>query len=223
MALVTKVEPIQDWIEITADRTLSPQARSTAVANYAREQIEEASAANRRVAGREVPRKQFVDGREGAQLDTVDPDGGIIVAEWDLVLEVLRAIAVMLVERSPVVKGDYVRGHRLFADDVEVANTDAGIPFAETYSFVNLVPYARKIEIGKTKSGRPFVVQVPNRIYERTAKDAQGRFGNIVKIRFSYRSPLMTYQATGSLGARHSRRGGVERETRAPAIIVSVR
>ena len=51
-------------------------------------------------------------------------------------------------------------------------------PLASEYVFLNTVPYARKIEIGKTESGRDFVIQVPNRIYERTANDAQARFGN---------------------------------------------
>ena len=47
------------------------------------------------------------------------------------------------------------------------------IPPADEYVFINPVPYARRIEVGKTKSGRPFLIQVPNKIYERTAKDAR--------------------------------------------------
>jgi hypothetical protein len=50
----------------------------------------------------------------------------------------------------------------------------------------NPVPYARKIEIGKTRSGRPFVIQVPPRIYERAAMALRSKYRNVASIRFTY-------------------------------------
>lgn len=226
MSIRTKIEPIEDWVKLTVDETLSPAARSEAIADFARERIADAEQANKTVLGR-VPRVEvFVDGRFGAALDTVKPDHGVIVAEFDLVTDVMRWIGDTLRDRSPVVSGAYRDAHTLFADGREVP-LGAVIPYAEEYVFLNPLPYARKIEIGKTKSGRNFVVQVPNRIYERTAKDAKSRFGNIAKIRFSYRAPIggriLNYQSAGTARAALSRRGGLERTSRVPAITLKLR
>ena len=109
-------------------------------------------------------------------------------------------------ERSPRVSGRYIRGHRLFIDGGEFIGKDIPVG-AEEYTFINTVPYARKIEIGKTKSGRAFVLQVPNRIYERTAKDARRRVGNSVDVKFTYTSLS----------------GAASRGNRFPAIIVRPR
>ena len=138
-----------------------------------------------------MPLTVTVDGVPNAPLETVDPDGGSIIAEWDILVDgLLRWIAEQLVARSPVVSGAYRRGHTLYVDGTEVPIGGDIRPSAdaEEYVFLNPVPYARKIEVGKTKAGRAFVIQVPNHIYERTAKDARARFGNQAKIRISVRS-----------------------------------
>lgn len=223
MAIVTKVEPIDDFVEAVVREDLSREGRQKALAAFARTRLGEAQEANRAVLGAKPRHVTFVDGRRGAALENVDPDRGRIVFEFDLVRDMLVAIAKLLDERSPVRSGAYRRGHRLFAAGVEVLPTDPNIPEAEDYTFVNLVPYARKIEIGKTKSGRDFVVQVPNRIYERTARDAGRRYGNLAKIRFSYRAPIGGAIVPYRSGSAASRRGGIERASRAPAIIVSLR
>lgn len=103
---------------------------------------------------------------------------------------VLRWIAAELRARSPVLSGDYRDGHLLFGDGVELmsaAEVEGGavIPAARIYTFANDRPYSRKIEIGKTREGRDFVVQVPNRIYERVAAEAAGEFPGF-DISFSF-------------------------------------
>lgn len=223
MAITTRIEPIASFVEIVAREDLSPKAKSGAVAAFAREQLLAAQESNKRVLGRTPGHKTFVDGRQGAALETVRPVNGTIVFEFEMVADLVRAIAAMLVERSPIRHGGYLRGHRIFADGVEVRSTAGGVPAAIEYTFLNIVPYARKVEIGKTKAGRAFLIQVPNRIYERTARDASRRFGNIAKITFSYRAPvgggIVKYRA----GSAASRRGGAERSARTPAIIVTLR
>ncbi|MEP9389662.1 hypothetical protein [Mesorhizobium sp. KR9-304] len=190
MVLRTKIEPIDDWISITVDEMLSPEARQEAVASFARAQLAETLEGNRLVLGRPTPYQQFVDGRQGAPLNSVNPDRGRIIFEFELFVEILSWIYSKLVERSPRGPkggaGTYRDAHRLFADDKEIA-VAADVPQAAEYAFANLLPYARRLEIGKTEAGRDFLVSVPNRIYERTAKDARSRFGNIAKIGFSYR------------------------------------
>jgi hypothetical protein len=208
VTLVTKIEPIDDWIAVTVAEGLSPAAQSRTIAVFAREKIVETSAANARVLGSVPPRTTFVDGREGASLDSVRPTGGVIATEWELVGPVLAWIGKTLAARSPVVTGGYRAGHRLFADGNEIEIDSKEFPAAHEYVFMNLVPYARKIEIGRTQSGRAFVVQVPNRIYERTAADAAARFGALATIVFDF---LPAPGATSRRAANQSR---------APAIIV---
>ena len=185
MGVKIKLDPVErSSVATVFGETLAE--RRAAAAAFAREGIAEADAANQRVLGRVPPKVVTVDGRPGAALETVNPDRGSIIVEYELLTEVLRWIGKTLVERSPVISGDYMRGHTLFVDGVEV-KVGGQIPLGEEYAFTNMVPYARRIEIGKTKSGRAFVMQVPNRIYERTANDAKSRFGNIAEIFFTYR------------------------------------
>ena len=132
-------------------------------------------------------------------------------------------------DRSPAVSGAYREGHTLFADGSETDPLGT-VPMASQYVFTNTVPYTRKIEIGETKKGTPFVIQVQNRIYERTAQDAINKFGNQAKIRFTYQ-PLQggaigKWAGSASakrLASRHKRRTkSTEWLTNQPAIIVEL-
>lgn len=238
MPVKTRVDSIASDIRIFIDQNLSPSAQSKAFANYAAGEIAKGDEKNRRVLGRVPPRVTTVDGQKGAPLDRVRPNGSIIT-EWELIGDVLIWIGEKLRDRSPVVSGKYRDAHTLFADGREV-DLGGEIPVAEEYVFLNPLPYARKIEIGKTKEGRDFVIQVPNRIYERTANDAKRRFGNLAKIRFSYRasedSSIVKYVALG--GWARDKRGRFsktnatdaersahmhERSLRVPAIVVSLK
>jgi hypothetical protein len=217
MTVTTKIEPIASFFDVVVREDLSPQAQSKAVANFAREKLDEAQQANRLILGRVPPHTTAVDGVKGAALERVKPDGGRIVFEFELMTDVLTWIGKTLQERSPVVSGRYRRGHTLFADGREIRIGDQ-VPPAQEYSFSNTTAYARKIEIGRTQSGRAFVIQVPNRIYERTAKDARSRFGNIAKILFTYRGVVSGAQVNPARahGRAHNAAG-----VRFPTIVVT--
>lgn len=228
MSVVTKVEPIDDWIEVTVNQHLSLSERQAAVADFAKERLQEAQAQNRRVLGRIPPHEQFVDGRKGAPLGSVNPNRGVIVIEFELIADVLLWIGETLRQRSPVKSGRYRSAHTLFADGVEVP-IGGQVPAAEEYMFINPLPYSRKIEIGTTEGGRDFVVQVPNRIYERTAMDARRRFGNMAKIKYGFQATKGTVlMAYGGAKSRHWRKqgggwgGNVEWKNRVPTITVRV-
>lgn len=210
MSVKVKVEPLDQWVSITVDELMSPKARSKAIADFARVRLVEALDANKNATGGDTPYDQFVDGRAGAALETVNPDRGRIVFEFELINEVLMWIMATLIERSPRRSGRYRDSHVFFADGSQAAI--AAPPAAEEYSFANLQPYSRKLEIAKTKSGRDFLVSVPNRIYERTAKDARARFGNVAKIGFTYRG----YAGGGVVGGR----AGNKAKLRYPTITV---
>ncbi len=223
MVVRTRIDSIANDINLFVSTTLSPAAQSRAVADFARGEIAKADEKNRRVLGRVPPKTTTVDGQKGGNLDNVRPDGGSIITEWELVGDVLVWIGNALRDRSPVVTGQYRDSHTLFADGAEV-EMGAEVPQASEYVFLNPLPYARKIEIGKTASGRSFVIQVPNRIYERTAKDASARFGNLASIKMAYRAPfagnILRYVTAGS-----GRRGDAkhERDLRVPAIVVNLK
>ena len=223
MAVKTRIDSIAKDIQILINRDLSPAAQSLAIADFARGEIAKADEKNRRVLGRVPPKTITVDGRKNAALESVKPSGGSIITEWELIGDVLIWIGNALRDRSPVVSGAYRDAHTLFADGTEV-EIGGNVPQAEEYVFLNPLPYARKIEVGKTRSGRDFVVQVPNRIYERTAKDAGKRFGNLASIKMSYRAPfqgnIIRYVTAGS-GRRDAAKH--ERDLRVPAIVVNLK
>jgi hypothetical protein len=172
---------IAEWVQ----EVRSPAVAAREIAALVMSEIVSMDAVYLRIVGHVVRRLVKVDGQQGRDLALVKPDGGEIEVEWDVVSDVLIWIGQTLRDRSPVVSGRYREGHTLYAGDEMVA-IGAVIPAAARYTFINLQPYARKIEIGKTRSGRDFVIQVPNRIYERTANDASARFGNIARITFDY-------------------------------------
>lgn len=211
MAVKVRITPFEKSIKLIVDSHLSPQARSLRVAQFAQHEIAQVDAQHVRVLGTVPPKMVTVDGRQGAKLESVNPDRGIIIAEWKLVGDVVSWIANMLKARSPIQSGRYRSHHILYADGSEVLASE-DVPQAREYVFLNPVPYSRKIEMGKTESGRDFVVQVENRIYERTAKDANARFGNIAKIRFTYAAAV-----GGAIARKHKSDG------RVPAISVTLR
>lgn len=205
MVVKARIDSIATDIKVIISDTLTPEAQGRAAAQFAREAIADADATNKRILGRIPPRTVTVDGVAGAPLERVKPAGGSIIAEWEIVGDVLIWIARTLEDRSPRVKGDYLRGHTLFADGVEVPATQ-NVPVAEEYTFVNVVPYSRILEVGKTDAGRDFLIQVPNRIYERTGRDAKALFKN-VKIQSRFISLSDSYKLKFIQRSRHFRGG----------------
>lgn len=232
MPIKTRIDPIATSIDLIVANTLSPAAQKAAVANFARTAIAEVDDTNRRVLGRIPPRTITVDGQRGGALENVRPNGGSIIVEWEIVTDVLIWIAQTLEARSPHVSGEYQHSHALLADGVLV-NVGQNVPVADEYMFVNTVDYARRIEVGKIESGRDFVIQVPNRIYERTAKDAKSKFGKIAKITSTFVTLQDSYklqhnQASRSFSGGKVRVSARQRPDRVkgssityPAIIVS--
>lgn len=178
MAISVRVEPIDRDVRALIDETLSPEARSRELARFAREQRDEALAINRQALGREPRTETFVDGRRSAALEAVKPEGEIVF-EFDLLIGLFTWIAAELVKHSPVggpPSPAYRENHVLFADGVEI--DPAKVPEATAYTFVNTVPYARKIERGRSP-------QAPDGVYQVVAALAKRRFGALASIRFS--------------------------------------
>jgi hypothetical protein len=190
VAIKFKLDPIEKTFQTFLPGNLSAAERSATLAQFAQQQLGEAQAQNRAALGRVPEHETYVDGRQGAPLQTVRPDGTIIF-EFVLLEEVFVAIADLLVKHSPIGKssdrrpghpGLYRASHVFTADGVEV-DPGAQAPPADEYAFINVQPYARKIEKGLSS-------QTPDGVYEVVAAMANGRFGNLARVMFGYRAPL---------------------------------
>jgi hypothetical protein len=217
MALRVRITPIRRDLDVMFNQGIGPKAQSALLAAFAEEKIEEAKAQNKQVLGAVPPYDVYVDGREGAPLESVKPDG-TIRAEFQLVNEALAWISTQLQLHSPVLTGRYAKSHELFADGVDTENPNAAPP-AEEYVFINIQPYARKIEgyrgLGGVVHRGPSSPQAPDGVYQAVATLAQRRFGNVAKITFSYRTAIGGAIIGGKAGDRASERN--------PAIIVRLR
>lgn len=185
MTSTTKIQPITQDLQILIDETLSPEARSSAVAEFARGEIADAERVNERALGVRSPYKTWVDGELGRALEKVNPDRGRIVVEFDVMVDILVDIANLLIQNSPLgdpENGHYRDNHIFFADGVQVYVGSA--PPAKEYLFLNPTPYSRKIEAGSMS------MRVPgsDHVYERTRQTASRRYGMVAAIRFTYES-----------------------------------
>ena len=178
MSVRARIPAINRDIELMIADTLKPKAQSKMLADYARGELDKAQRQNSSVLGRVPDHDTFVDGSERDDLDAVRPDGRISF-EFHLAQEALEWIGEQLVLNSPVLTGTYANSHVLFVDGVEAAPGDA--PEGKEYAFVNSLPYARKIERG-------YSAQAPDGVYEAVAAVASRRFGNIARIRYTFRA-----------------------------------
>lgn len=195
MSVRTRVPAISRDIELMIVDTLSPEAQSTFLVEFAREKLEQAQSENRAALGRVPDHQTFVDGQRRDDLESVRPNG-VIAFEFELLEQLLAWIGEQLVLHSPVLSGKYANSHVVFVDGVEAA--PGSVPMdGEEWAFINTVPYARKIERGLSP-------QAPDGVYEAVAAIASRRFGNIARIRYTFRSIT----------------GGKDRADRQPAIVV---
>jgi hypothetical protein len=211
VALSIRLTPIRRDLDVMFRQGIGDKAQSAILATFALEKIEEAKAQNKQALGVVPPYKIYVDGRQGAPLESVKPNG-VIRVEFQLVTEAIAWIHQQLAMHSPVLTGRYANSHELFADGVQTDNPNNAPP-AEEYVFLNTQPYARKIE--GDLSREPSSKQAPEGVYEAVATLAQQTFGRIGKIRFSYRTPIGGQIAGGKVGDRS--------KLRTPAIIVTLR
>lgn len=216
MPVSAKVQLIDRDVIFRATAGLSPRDQSKAVAAYARQVIAAADAQNARAEGHAVPKRTFVDGALSSDFERVRPNG-TIVAEWDLGTELIQWIYNQLQATAPELTGRYKKSITVYADGEEVADL-AHPPEATEFAFVPLVPYARKIERW-------------DGVFEGVTALASARFGNVARIRFSYRHPMGGASELEAWAGAHSakvashvaRRRQYSVDVRQPSIIVLFR
>lgn len=115
---------------------------------------------------------RYVNGRLGAQEETVVPPGPILyVFQWWR--EVVEFALQTAVERSPEKSGDYKKAWFIMTPGGVIKSFDE-IPINSTVILTNNQPYARKIDVGHMK------MSVPPGVIEDVRKRVMARFGNIV-------------------------------------------
>jgi hypothetical protein len=111
---------------------------------------------------------------------------GPIVYNYRYLSDLIQTALDELRKASPVQSGDYVRSHALYVNDTPVDVLPRNLKEGDRVYIANPVPYARKIEVGKTKTGRPFVIQVKPRIYERVAEKLKEDVRGRSRVRMGY-------------------------------------
>lgn len=223
--IVSKVEAFD--LEVILPDLKAGGDRSKALADFARAEFAKAQEINRQATGSPPEHQTFVDGVRDAPLERVRPDGTIVFA-WELASDVIAYCFAQVVKHSPVVSGAYSRSHKIFADGVEV-ESPALATKAEEVVITSVSLYARKIE----GAGRrpPQSAQAPNGVYEVVATMARRRFGNVARVRFTYRSPMggateLEGWANLSAGRKQGEKAQQRqyaKNIRQPAIVISFR
>lgn len=124
-----------------------------------------------------------VDSQRGKPVEQAQ---ALIVSLYDYRREAALFALDALARNSPRQSGQYVQGHTIFVNRAATGKTCPPLREGDDIYIANTVPYARRIEIGRTKAGRSFVAQVPPRVYERTVKEIRARYGSVVKLAFGY-------------------------------------
>lgn len=218
MAVRTKVQLIE--VEGLL-QDFSPAAQTAVLAAFAQEQLAEGEATNARALGHVPSHTTIVDGRQGADIASVKPNG-TVVFEFEMIATAIEWLEQQLVEHSPQRSGRYSRSHVLLADGEEV-QFGATVPPVSEYVLINTQPYAAKIERGLSS-------QASSGVYEAVAVLGARRFGNMAKISFSFRVPPAgaVHEWASSTAMTRKGRPNMKSATRAewlrrqPAIVVTV-
>ncbi len=206
MSIETRIKPFER--DVLFDLSgLSPEEQSAALAEFARQEIDAAAAQNKAAIGHSVDYETFVDGVKSDRFEIVAPNG-IIVAEFDLGSDLIQWIVEQILKHAPYLTGRFRKSIRIFADGVEVDSWSDIPEGVEEIVITSVVPYARKIEEGKS-------TQAPDGVFEAVAAMAAARYGNQANIRFTYREPMGGATELESWARAHSAQSTAPRNSAA--------
>jgi hypothetical protein len=144
--------------------------------------------------------KTIVDRRHNAPIESVRMFGTIEFVERVELGEIIDWIYRALVETSPVLKGDYAASHMVLVNGQEASENEwRAIGPGDRIQFVNIQPYARRIEGGARfvgwnsrvdRTARKHVgghsLQAPNGVYRVVYAQAKRKFGRQVFIDYKF-------------------------------------
>jgi hypothetical protein len=113
---------------------------------------------------------------------------GPIVYNYRYLSDLIKFALEELRLQSPVGPSlKYRNSHTVYVNDQPMGYTiPTNIKAGDIIYIANPVPYARRLEVGRTKSGRSFLVSVPNRIYERVTEMTKAEGKGRAKVRMDY-------------------------------------
>ncbi|MCV9960388.1 hypothetical protein OIU34_00615 [Pararhizobium sp. BT-229] len=142
---------------------------------------------------------RIVDGKTGAPEEAVKATGRIIY-HYSRIEEVVEFSLVTLQDISPVLSGDYRKAHHVFLNGhpaADLSEYQAG----DDLMITNLLPYARKIEVGKMTMR----VAGTSKVYQQARRIVMNRFGNSASVEFTFRAVIggqVVDQAKAATGRR---------------------
>lgn len=165
-----------------------------------------------------------------ANLDSVRLPGPIVY-RYRYQREIAAVALQALRDASPTVSGLYKDSHTLFINGIPVTGSPPVLLPTDEVFIANPTAYARRLEVGLTESGRPFVIQVPPNIYGRVMRSILiPRYRQVAKFSLEYVTIPDAYIIKGRLPSHYIAKGGVRRKrrqevgkpVRAPAIVISL-
>lgn len=140
-------------VRLFVGQGLSPQARSVALARFARADVARLQREGRAALAYTV----WVDGRENAAPETVQPEGRIVY-RFNGIAEAASFALAFCVARSPVgtdseQPGRYRKSWFVLVDGREWTRPLPDVPAGATVLVVNTQPYHRKIDMGAQGAG----------------------------------------------------------------------
>lgn len=160
--------------------------------------------------------RRTVDGVANQVEERVKSNGWIRY-EYPRLELVVRSAILALIDKSPFLSGQYIRGHRFFVDGIETPWESDWMSRwrpGQELAIANFVPYSRKIELGKMKMRVPGT----DHVYEQAQQIVQRKYGNMATIRYTWRG-IIPGANRGMVGGRE----GNQSDIRYPALIITER
>jgi hypothetical protein len=170
-----------------------------------------------------------VDGIEVTDFSSVKATS-VVFEYWDYRSEIIKACFEELRARSPIQSGHYRDNFYAALDGRDLRPLEVPQPFdlrnVTQIIVSNLMPYARRLEVGVNRDGSYFVKQVDPMIVE-TAMGAVAReFRSVAHFQFGYIDHSLAYANATKWGnhrhGRHYRNRGTGAAVRYPAILINL-
>ena len=133
-----------------------------------------------------APNFEAYGNRPGNPIENVTIPGAI-VHHYDYRHEVIQVCLKLLRLQGPKNHGLYHDSHRIFINGIMAEQMPRTLGDSDEVMIANLTPYARRIEVGKTESGRTFTLLAEHSaVYERVLRRMQRRYLNVVGMGMVY-------------------------------------
>ena len=150
----------------------------------------------------------IVDRVRGAPIEAAGPASTILI-EFSYLREIAQWLIDWLAGKAGKLSGAYANSFKLLVNGAESPITAINHETRE-FVIINTKPYARRLEIGKTKTGRAFAIKQERFFVKSVIGHGQARFGNMVRMRHTLLPIQGGYRLKQAQGKRRDRQAGAE-------------